>query len=300
MLKGRKLQLSMGVSAALLLGACGNGEEADSNGDGASISEELDYTITGIEPGAGTTAKAHDTIEAYDNLEGWELDESSTAGMVTLLDQAYSNEEPIIVTGWTPHWMFQEYDLKYLEDPKNAMGESEGINTLTRLGLEEDMPNAVQILDAFEWETSDMESVMLEAQDVSFEVAAQNWIDDNQEIVTEWTEGVEEGNGETISLVSTPWDTERSSASVIQNVLESHGFEVKVSTVDPAIMFEALATQEADASLAAWLPLTHEAFLNNHKENLVDLGPNLTGAKIGMVVPTYMDIDSIEDLEPKQ
>ena len=46
-------------------------------------------------------------------LEGWELLESSTAGMLASLDAAIRNEEPIVVTGWTPHWKFSAYDLKY-------------------------------------------------------------------------------------------------------------------------------------------------------------------------------------------
>lgn len=36
------------------------------------------------------------------------------------------------------------------------------------------------------------------------------------------------------------------------------------------------------------------------KEDFVDLGENLKGTKTGFVVPTYMDIDSIEDLQPKK
>jgi len=33
---------------------------------------------------------------------------------------------------------------------------------------------------------------------------------------------------------------------------------------------------------------------------MIDMGENLTGAQNGFVVPAYMDIDSIEDLEPKE
>jgi len=296
---------TLGLSAALLLAACGNGEQAGTDtgtGEEASqsVGEAVNYTITGIEPGAGTTTAAENTLEAYDNLDGWELETSSTAGMLTQLDQAIQNEEPIVITGWSPHYKFIQYDLKYLEDPKGAMGEVEDIHTLTRLGLEEDMPDAYQILDAFEWEVEDMETIMYEGQDIPFEEAAANWIEDNQETVNSWLEGTEPVNGTEIELVSMPWDSERASSQVMKLVLEQQGYSVTITDVDPAVMFEALANGEADASIAPWLPVTQGAHYEKHKDDLIDLGPNLSGARLGYVVPEYMDIDSIEDLDPNE
>ena len=75
------------------------------------------------------------------------------------------NEEPIIVTGWSPHWKFAKYDLKYLEDPKGVFGEAETINTMVRQGLEDDMPEAYQVLDNFYWAPDDLEEVMLKISD---------------------------------------------------------------------------------------------------------------------------------------
>lgn len=299
MINVKSIGMVLGLSTALLLGGCGNSGETE-NGGNESISEQMNYTITGIEPGAGITNMAHHTLEEYDNLEGWELEESSTGGMLTLLDQAIDNEEPIVITGWAPHWMFSEYDLKYLEDPKGTMGDIESIHTVARLGFEEEMPDAYKILDAFHWEVEDMETVMFEAQDSSFEEAATNWIEANQDKVDEWLEGTEKGNGEKIKLVSTPWDTEKASGLVAEAVLEQQGYDVTVTDVDPAVLFEAIATGSADASLAPWLPTTHASFYEKHQDNMVDLGENLIGAKNGLVVPAYMDIDSIEDLEPKE
>jgi len=52
--------------------------------------------------------------------------------------------------------------------------------------------------------------------------------------------------------------------------------------------------------VAAWLPGTHAEYYNTYKNDLIDLGPNLEGTKSGLVVPEYVDIDSIEDLMKKQ
>ena len=303
--KWKKIGILAGLSLSLIVAGCGQDDSASNGNNGGNeattnISEELDYTITGIEPGAGITGQAINTLEEYENLEGWKLEESSTAGMMGSLDAAIKNEEPIIVTGWNPHWKFSAYDLKYLEDPKGTFGGSENINTIVRKGLEEDMPNAYKILDRFYWEPQDMEAVMFDAQEVSFEEAANNWIQENQDKVAQWTEGVEKVDGKEIELVSTPWDSERASSEVMKAVLEQQGFKVKVTPVDPAIMFEAIANGEGDATLAPWLPSTHASFYEKHKENVVDLGENLTGTQNGLVVPEYMDIDSIEDLQPKE
>ncbi|SIN90404.1 glycine betaine/proline transport system substrate-binding protein [Carnobacterium alterfunditum] len=295
----RFVGMTFGVSAALILTGCGNGE-ATENGSNESISEQLNYTITGIEPGAGVTGLAHQTVDEYENLAGWELEESSTGGMLTMLDQAIENEEPIVVTGWTPHWMFSEYDLKYLEDPKGTMGEVESIHTIARLGFEEENPDAYQILDTFHWEVADMEAVMLEAQGSSFEEASTNWVEANQEQVDVWLEGTEQVDGEEIEIVSTQWGTEKASSTVMKSVLEQQGYEVTLTDIDPAFLFEAIANGEADASLSPWLPTTHASFYEKNKDEIVDLGENLTGTRTGFVVPAYMDIDSIEDLELKE
>ena len=304
-IKWKKLGILTGLSLSLVVAGCGQDDSASNGNNGGNetttnVSEELDYTITGIEPGAGITGQAINTLEEYENLEGWELQESSTAGMIGSLDTAIKNEEPIIVTGWNPHWKFSAYDLKYLEDPKGTFGGSENINTLVRKGLEEDMPDAYKILDRFNWEPQDMEAVMFDAQEVSFEEAANNWIEKNPDKVAQWTEGIEKVDGKEIELVSTPWDSERASSSVMKAVLEQLGFKVTVTPVDPAIMFEAVATGQADATVAPWLPSTHSSFYEKHKEDIVDLGENLTGTQNGLVVPEYMDIDSIEDLQPKE
>jgi len=155
------------------------------------LDSEADSTITGIDPGAGVVTAAEEAIEEYDNLENWEIDMSSGGAMVTALDQAYENEEPIIVTGWSPHWKFASYDLKYLEDPLGAFGDEEYIATMVREDLETDMPEAYQVLDEFYWTPEDMEEVMLDiSEGTDPEEAADKWIDKNEDTVSEWTKGL--------------------------------------------------------------------------------------------------------------
>ncbi|GIO23953.1 glycine betaine ABC transporter substrate-binding protein [Oceanobacillus sp. J11TS1] len=156
------------------------------------LTDEAGQTITGIEAGAGVVAAAENAVEEYDSLDGWTLQTSSSGAMATELGGAIDNKEEIVVTGWSPHWKFQKYDLKYLDDPKGVFGEAESIETMVREGLKDDAPEVYQVLDNFNWTTDDMEEVMLNiSEGASPEDAAAEWVEANQDKVDEWTEGIE-------------------------------------------------------------------------------------------------------------
>ncbi|RSL35174.1 glycine/betaine ABC transporter [Salibacterium salarium] len=318
----KRLGITAGLSLTLVAAGCGADEEGsdDTEGDSgeetteegsdeegsedegsANYSEEMDYTITGIEPGAGVVGKAEKAVEEYDSLAGWEVETSSGGAMATALGEAIENEEPIVVTGWSPHWKFEAYDLKYLEDPKGSFGEAEEIKTMVRQGLEEDMPNAYTVLDQFEWDESQMNSVMLDINEgASPDEAAADFVEENQDLVESWTEGAEEVDGKEIELVYVEWATEVASTHVVAEALSNLGFDVTPTPIDNAVMWESIAGGDADGMVAAWLPSTHGDLYEEHKDDVVDLGANLEGAKIGLVVPEYMDVDSIEDLQPDE
>ena len=262
-----------------------------------NFGEQTEYEIIGIEPGAGLMKLTKAAIEDYD-LENWNLVEGSSAAMVAELKKAIDKKEPIVVTGWSPHWMFSTYDLKYLEDPNKSFGGAENINTIARQGLEQDAPGAYKILDQFFWETGDMEDVMVEvAGGMSPSEAAEKWISANPDKVSEWTKGAKAGNGESINLVYVAWDTEIASTNVVGKILEQNGYDVTLSQVEVGPMFAGVANGSADAFVAAWLPGTHLEYYNKYKDDIIDLGPNLKGTKNGLVVPDYVDIDSVEDLK---
>jgi len=194
--------------------------------------------------------------------------------------------------------MFQAFDLKYLDDPNNTFGGAEHINTIVRKGLEQDAPGAYTIFDKFSWNISDMEAVMVEVhKGMDPAEAAEKWVAANPDKVAEWTNGAQSGNGEPIKLVYVAWDTELASTNVIGTVLRQNGYDVTLSQVEVGPMFAGVANGSADAMVAAWLPSTHLEYYNTYKKDIVDLGPNLQGTKNGLVVPKYVEIDSIDDLK---
>ena len=262
-----------------------------------SIGVALEYEIIGIEPGAGIMGQARNTIEDY-GLDAWDLVEGSSAAMITELKKAYDAKKPIIVTGWSPHWMFSSFDLKYLDDPQGSFGGTEDIHTFVRKGLEEDAPGAYKIFDQFSWEPKDLEDVMAYiSSGMSAEEAAEKWIEENPDKVAEWVDGAKKANSESIDLVYVAWDTEIASTNIVGKVLEQNGYDVSLTQVEVGPMYAGVSNGSSDAMVGAWLPSTHIEYYNAYKEDLVDLGPNLTGTKNGLVVPEYMKIDSIEDLQ---
>ena len=267
------------------------------NEDANGIGAQVDYEIVGIEPGAGLMELTNTALKDYE-LDDWTLLEGSSAAMVAQLQKAITNQEPIIITGWSPHWMFSSFDLKYLDDPKGSFGGAEDIHTVVRKGLEQDAPGAYRILDQFSWEPSDMEVVMVDITDgMDPSEAAEKWINANPDKVSEWTKGAQSGNGERIKLVYVAWDTEIASTNVIGKVLEQNGYKVTLSQVEVGPMFAGVANGSADAMVGAWLPTTHAEYYHTYKNDIVDLGRNLHGTKNGLVVPEYVDIDSVEDLK---
>lgn len=252
--------------------------------------------IIGIEPGSGTAQISAEVIKKYGLNQ--KMTSGSSAVMTQLLGDAYKNKEDIVVTGWTPHWIFGKYDLKYLEDPKNGFGEPEQIVTLTRQGFAQYSPGANQILDKFHWTAEDMQSVLMdinEGRDVR--QAAKDWVDKNRNLVDEWIKDSPNGDGQTIRLAYTIWDSEYASAYVIMTVLEEKNYNVSMMAVEPGPLFAALAYGSADASVSAWLPKTHKNYMDKYGDTIVNLGANMEDASIGFVVPQYMEIDSIEDLK---
>ncbi|REK68310.1 MAG: glycine/betaine ABC transporter [Cohnella sp.] len=148
--------------------------------------EALKRQIIGIEPGAGIMMATEKALQEY-GLSDYTLVESSSAAMAQELLKAYEAKQPIVVTGWTPHWMFAAMDLKYLDDPKGVYGGAEQIHTMVRKGLKEDKPDAYAFLDRFQWTPDDMAEVMIAIQDgKSPEDAAKDWVESHADKVSEW------------------------------------------------------------------------------------------------------------------
>lgn len=148
---------------------------------------QLHGKIIGIDPGAGLMSKTESVMEEY-NLDQLKLVEGSGATMTVTLADAIKNQQWIVVTGWTPHWKFNRWPLKYLQDPKGIYGEKEYISTIVRKGLKEDMPEVYRVLDNFFWTPTDMEQIMvmnLQSKTKPYP-NAKRWVKENPDKVKQW------------------------------------------------------------------------------------------------------------------
>ncbi len=146
---------------------------------------EFEGKIIGIDPGAGIMKLADAANKSYGL--GYEIIMSSEAAMLTALDKAYRDKKWIAIPGWSPHWMFAKYDLKYLEDPKGDFGGSEEIHTLANKKFTQKNPEVVKMMKAFklsDQQIGDLEALIKEG--MAPQEAAKSWIKDNRALVDGW------------------------------------------------------------------------------------------------------------------
>ena len=147
--------------------------------------------ILGIEPGSVIMKRIpEDVIPAY-NLKQ-KLVESSTAGMLAEVERRYNNREDFAFIPWRPHWMNQRFNFRYLEDPKNALGDltqSAEIFTIVRQGLENDDPVAYAFLNAIKLDESQVNDLENTIEQVGDPVeGARQWAQNNPDVVRPWVD----------------------------------------------------------------------------------------------------------------
>lgn len=154
------------------------------------IMEKLDGKIVGIGSGAGLTRLSKVAMDEYGLKEfGYELQISSGPGMTAALKRAIQNEDWIVVTGWSPHWKFARWDLRYIEDPKKALGGKEHIDTLTRKNLYQDDPEVFNLLTRMNMTLDAVETGMYEGENTSYPQAAKKYVEANPDLVQYWISG---------------------------------------------------------------------------------------------------------------
>lgn len=139
--------------------------------------------IIGIDAGAGLMTATEKAVEAY-NLD-YKLLTGSGTTMTAALSKAIEAKDPIVVTGWAPHWMFARWDLKVLDDPKNVFGEVENIHIVTRKGLEEDQPEVVEFLKKFKLTEEELGDLMgaIEEDGEDPAAVAKTWMENHEELI---------------------------------------------------------------------------------------------------------------------
>jgi glycine betaine/proline transport system substrate-binding protein len=153
--------------------------------------------IIGIEPGSAVHPQIKNEV-----IPGYDLDmklvEGSTPAMLSELEMAYKEREPIVFYAWSPHWMNIRYNIRYLDDPKDLQGdfnEPAKISSIVNVDLREDDPTAHAFLRALsldEEQVNQLEAEINKAGADSPEKGVRNWLQDNQDVVEPWVKAAKQ------------------------------------------------------------------------------------------------------------
>ncbi|WP_424464765.1 glycine betaine ABC transporter substrate-binding protein [Pseudoclavibacter helvolus] len=157
----------------------------------AGAADQFGNTIIGIEPGAGLTRVMQDDVIPGYELDGLDFQTSSTAAMLTELQTATNNGENIVVTLWRPHWAYDAFPIRDLEDPQGLLGDAEGIHSFGKADLMETHPTVAGWIQNFKMDSDQLyslENVMFNENDTDdYAPIVEQWISENQEYVDSLT-----------------------------------------------------------------------------------------------------------------
>ncbi len=78
--------------------------------------------------------------------------------------------------------------------------------------------------------------------------------------------------------------------------LDQKGYEVDIKPIEPGPIYASLSKGDADVFLDAWLPNTHGEYWERFGDKIDHIGTAFGGGTTGLVVPGYVTIDSITQL----
>jgi glycine betaine/proline transport system substrate-binding protein len=151
--------------------------------------------IVGIEPEAAISKKIPDKVILTYHLEQ-EYVEWSAPAMLYEVGKRISNREEFAFIAWSPHWMNQRYDLVYLDDPENALGELNGTSKITTVvgnHLPNDDPVAYTLMKALTLTEEQVdgleETINVEGDPL---LGARTWVENNRDIVEPWIDAAKQ------------------------------------------------------------------------------------------------------------
>lgn len=101
----------------------------------------------------------------------------------------------------------------------------------------------------------------------------------------------------TADLVYVNWAEGIAYTNLAKNVLEEKmGYMVEITSADVGPAYTSIANGDQDAFMETWLPVLHKDYVDRFEEDIVDLGHVYEGTQSGLVVPTYVEVDSISNM----
>jgi glycine betaine/proline transport system substrate-binding protein len=164
--------------------------------DIGKFKDALGGKIYGIEPGNDGNRLVLEAIKDPKlAMDGFELVESSEAGMLAQVAKSTAAGQDVVFLGWAPHPMNANFKIQYLTGGDALFGPNFGganVYTTTRKGYVAECPNVGKLVSNMKF-TMDMENkVMGEILNngVDPKTAALAWVKANPDALTAWLDGV--------------------------------------------------------------------------------------------------------------
>ena len=160
--------------------------------DIGKFKDKFNGKIYGIEAGNDGNRIILDMIsKPENNLEGFELVESSEAGMLTQAEQSMKSDEWIVFLGWTPHPVMGEMKITYLDGMGDSGFGAATVHTTVRKGYTSECPNVGKFIGNLKFSLS-MENEMMDKilQGGDPNAVATEWLKANPDAAGPWLEGV--------------------------------------------------------------------------------------------------------------
>ncbi|MFJ5968975.1 ABC transporter permease/substrate binding protein [Streptomyces sp. NPDC093060] len=174
-------------------------KDVNSLADLRDHASEFGGKIVGIEPSAGMMGLLKTKVLKEYGLEGtYDVVDGSTPAMLAELKRAYAKKQPVVVTLWSPHWAYSDYDLKKLKDPKGAWGAGDGVHTLARKGFAADNPEVGTWLKNFsmtEEQLTGLEAQIQKSGKGGEQDAVRSWLKQHPDLVDRWAPVARKGAG---------------------------------------------------------------------------------------------------------
>ncbi len=166
--------------------------------DLAANKDKFKGKIYGIEAGNDGNRIIGEMIAKPENkLAGFELVESSEAGMLTQAEQAMKNKEWIIFLGWTPHPVMGDMKIAYLDGMGDSGFGAATVSTNVRAGYLAQCPNVGKLLSNLKFdlaaEGAMMGPVLKDSADPK--ATAKTWLKANPAAFAPWLAGVTTADG---------------------------------------------------------------------------------------------------------
>ncbi|MFD4549127.1 ABC transporter permease/substrate binding protein [Streptomyces sp. NPDC058466] len=264
--------------------------------------------ITGIESSAGMMSMLKSKVlPAYGLDKEYKVVDSSTPAMLAELKRAYAKKEPIVVTLWSPHWAYSDYDLKKLKDPKGAWGKGDGVHTLSRKGFAQDNPVVGKWLKNFKMTEQQLTGLEAEINKVGKgkqQDAVRAWLKKTPGVVDKLapvkSSSAAAEAKRPLDVAWFPWDEDVAVTYLWKNVLARRGYQLNLKQMDVGPVYTGLASGDLDLNFDAWLPYAQSNYWDQHKNDLRDLGTWYQPTSLEIAVPSYVkDVKSLADLKGK-